>query len=276
MAQTELCDLSFDEAPLADFLHQFYNGRIPAGALSGAHYRVVACDQCEFVYQASVLDEAGMESLYEDWIDQDASLAKKQRAGHRLYRQQAGQIQSLQRLLPGPPAQTRVLDFGSGWGYWARMARAHGFDASGFELSTRRRAYAEAQGVPCLDALPDVPTFDCIVANQVLEHLTDPVATLQQLSACLKPDGLLYLRVPDGRGIRQALSQRGWSPELNAIHPLEHVNCFTRGHLIQMAASLGYSPQNPPVRLNWGSLVGGIRREIVDRWLAPHVLFRRQ
>ena len=274
--QLTLCDLSYQEEPLASFMQRFYGARISADVLADGHYRVVACARCDFIYQDSVLDDAGMQALYHDWVDQDASLAKKRNAGSKLYRQYAGQIQTLQQLLPGPPHQTRVLDFGMGWGYWCRMAQAHGFDTSGLELSVRRREHAHAMGLTVIDKLPPAGEgFDFIYANQVFEHLPQPLVSLQELCACLNSDGILYLRVPDGRGLRRQLQRQGWSPELGAIHPLEHINCFTRSSLIQFAATVGLRPLQPPLRLHWGSLVSGLRREISDRCCSTHLMFRR-
>jgi hypothetical protein len=86
----------------------------------------------------------------------------------------------------------------------------------------------------------------------------------------------MCIRVPDGRGVAAQLEQRGWSPELGAIHPLEHINCFTRKTLVYFAAKAGLKPFNPPLRLNWGSLWGGIRREVTDRWQTTHLFLRRQ
>jgi SAM-dependent methyltransferase len=256
-------------------MQSFYGARISGDALADAHYRVVACARCDFIYQDPVLDDAGMQTLYQDWVDQDASLAKKLNAGSKLYRGYAGQMQTLQRLMPRPPQQTRVLDFGMGWGYWCRMAQAHGFDASGFELSARRREHARALGLRVIDKLPPAGEgFDFIYANQVFEHLPEPLASLQELCGCLNSDGILYLRVPDGRGLRRRLQRRGWSPELDAIHPLEHINCFTRSSLIQLAEAAGLQPLQPPLRLHWGSLLAGLRREILDRCCSTHVMFR--
>ncbi|MCP4388177.1 MAG: hypothetical protein GY802_07770, partial [Gammaproteobacteria bacterium] len=67
----------------------------------------------------------------------------------------------------------------------------------------------------------------------------------------------------------------GWSPALDAIHPLEHINCFTRKTLVDMAAGAGLRPVSPPLRLNWGSLWGGLKREVADRLLTTHVIFRK-
>jgi SAM-dependent methyltransferase len=41
--------------------------------------------------------------------------------------------------------------------------------------------------------------FDLIIANHVLEHIADPLTWLQQLRALIRPDGHLFLTVPDRR-----------------------------------------------------------------------------
>ena len=273
---TALCDLSWDDPGLSAFIDSFYQGRVPAGALTSGRYRVVTCRHCTFVYQDWILDDEGMLALYRDWVDQARSLQKKQQAKAKLFRQYAGQLQTLSRILDGPPASVRILDFGMGWGYWCRMAQAHGYKVSGFELSPERREHARGMGLEVIDSLDGFDGhFDYIHANQVFEHLPDPADSLQLLRRCLKPGGIIGLRVPDGRGVAQQLRQAGWSPTLDAIHPLEHINCFTRATLLRLAKTAGLRPFDPPLRLNWGSVLGGIRREISDRWFNTHLMLRR-
>jgi len=272
-----LCDIPYSDQRLANFVEQFYRGRVALQTLQSASYRVVLCEECDFIYQDSILDEKGMQTLYEDWVDHEQSLQRKQTANSQRYRQYAGQVQALVGLLNQRPDQSRILDFGMGWGYWSRMAQAYGFDVVGFELSNQRREYARQMGVKVIEKLPaSVADFDCVYANQVFEHLPDPLQTLVDLCQQLKPGGIVCLRVPDGRGVAARLEQRGWSPELEAVHPLEHINCFTRKTLISFAAKAGLKPVNPPLRLSWGSLWDGVRREVADRLLTTHLFLRRQ
>ena len=274
--QAALCDLAFDDPELTTFLAGFYGGRIDSKYLADGHFRVVACNDCGFIYQDPVLDDAGMGRLYNDWVDQAASLAKKQRASASLYRQYAGQIQTLMALFKRAPHQVKVLEFGMGWGYWSRMAQAHGFSVTGLELSSNRCEHARQWGLNVVESLESVSgTFDFIYANQVFEHLPDPAATLRELCGSLAEEGILYIRVPDGRGIKRQLQQRGWSNGLDAVHPLEHINCFTRASLVKLAANADLKPFNPPLRLHWGSLLSGIRRECSDRWFSTQMMFRR-
>ena len=75
---------------MVDFLGQFYHGRLPLESLSSDSYRVVACAQCDFIYQDLILNENGMQALYQNWIDNAESLQKKRSAKSNLYRQYAG------------------------------------------------------------------------------------------------------------------------------------------------------------------------------------------
>ena len=261
---------------MAAFLGEFYAGRVPLDTLRGAVYRVVACELCEFLFQDPVLDDGGMQLLYEHWIDAARSLRKKQSAEGSLARQYAGQLRSLAALMPGPPAVQRVLEFGMGWGYWCRAAREFGFEVSGYELSLERRAYAREMGVRVLDELPPPGAlFEGIYSSQVFEHLSEPRQSLQALCARLAPGGIVYLRVPDGRGVARALRENGWSPALEAIHPLEHINCFTRATLVRLAASAGLRRVAPPPRLDWRNPWKSLQREFADRYRNTHLFFRR-
>jgi len=273
--KNSLCDLGYDEAELAAFIERFYGNRVAPAQLLAGRFRVVACAHCGLIYQDPILDDDAMRLLYQRWVDQDASLRKKQDAGAGLFRQYAGQMQTLLKIFDGPPRQTRVLDFGMGWGYWSRMAQAHGLAVTGFELSEERRRHAQSMGIDVITELPPRGEhFDIIYANQVFEHLPEPLATLRQLRDLLTPRGLIYIRVPDGRGVAHTLKRHGWSPGLDAVHPLEHINCFTRASLIRLAAEAGLKPVGAPLRLSWGSLLGGMVREFADRFLTTHLYLR--
>ena len=111
--------------------------------------------------------------------------------------------------------------------------------------------------------------------DHAFEHMPDPVQTLPELCCWLNAEGVLYLRVAAGGDVAERLQQGGWSAQRDAIHSLEHINGFTRKTLMRLAATQGLQPIKMPLRLEWGSLRRGIRREIPNRWFSSQLLFRR-
>jgi predicted SAM-dependent methyltransferase len=114
------------------------------------------------------------------------------------------------------------------------------------EVSAARIAHATEAGIPVLgwDDLRD-KHFDFINAEQVFEHLADPLDTLVRLAAALKPGGIIRINVPPGHDIKRKLQNPDWSlparsPEsLNDVAPLQHLNCFTFESLVRMGAKAG-------------------------------------
>ena len=222
-----------------DFLESYYAGRVKPGDLAGAHFEVRRCEACGLLWQAWCLDAEGSRRLYEEWICARESLAKKTDADIALFTSYAAEVSEIARRIGRRPGRIRVLDFGMGWGAWCRMAMAHGYDVAGFEVSPQRCAYARQHGVRVLESLTALEQYDYIHCNQTLEHVPDPAETLARLAAALAPGGQVRVSVPDGRGMEQALAAPGWRAAKDALHPLEHVNCFTPDSLAALAERVG-------------------------------------
>src|SRR5262249_4829287 len=97
-----------------------------------------------------------------------------------------------------PPA--KVLELGSAHGAFVALLRWAGFDATGLDLSPTVVARArqtfdipilcgpiEAQQIPS-------ESLDAIVMNDVVEHLRNPLNTVQNAVTRLKSDGVVYLQ----------------------------------------------------------------------------------
>lgn len=222
-----------------DFLARYYEGRIARSELAGGLYEVRRCEACRFLWQAWHLDDAGMQRLYEEWISAEQSLAKKTRAEVTLFDGYAREASAIARHIGRRPCEIRVLDFGMGWGAWCRMAQAYGYDVAGYELSRARQDYARAAGIRVIDSLDALGRYDFVNCHHALEHVPDPLATLARLSAALAPGGIVRLAVPDGAGMEAALQAPDWRAAKDALHPLEHLNCFTSDTLARLAERAG-------------------------------------
>ena len=90
------------------------------------------------------------------------------------------------------PERPVVLDFGGGYGLLAQMLKSGGYDAWQVDPYVPVPFLAADR---CLSTLDDFPEagFDLIFSLEVLEHLTDPIATLEGLARRLKAEGTLML-----------------------------------------------------------------------------------
>jgi SAM-dependent methyltransferase len=70
-------------------------------------------------------------------------------------------------------------------------------------------------------------SFDLVICHHVLEHVATLEGTLQEISRILKPDGRLYVSVPNGYGLCDGIYRYVFDGG-------EHVNRFRRAELVAM------------------------------------------
>lgn len=251
LGDAPIVDLAFNEDPIRDYILTFYGGRIDPGWLMAGRYTVIDCPSCGLLYQRYVPGDELLTKIYDDRTEGDAE-AGRQHHGFHVRRGYAFQIEQLMKYFDGESIE--VLDYGMGWGAWLQMAQAFGCRAVGAELSSAR-VHAAAPGIKVIgfDDLPE-NQFHFVNTEQVLEHLVEPLETAERLVASLRPGGLMRISVPNGKSVRGLLADPDWvapkgsARSLNAIAPLEHVNCFTHKTVMHLAASLGLSAFTYPTR----------------------------
>lgn len=102
-------------------------------------------------------------------------------------------------------AQRTSLDIGSSSGEFVALMRHLGMNAMGIEPHAGYASYArDTLGLavrhgPLQERLDDLSadSLDLVTMFHVLEHLPEPVAALRRIAQRLKPDGLLYIEVPN-------------------------------------------------------------------------------
>ena len=264
-----LRECRYDAQPIKGFLDRFYSrqGGVEHEWLRGAAYVVRECRECGLVFQQSAPDGELARRLYEHWIDPDKAYEVFER--HRrvdYFFPPLREIADVIDFLGGEPADLTFLDFGSGWGHWARLARGFGCAVFAADLAPSRSAAAGHHGIGVLP--PEelgVERFDYINAEQVFEHLPKPAETLRSLARSLRPGGLILVSVPDGSDVRRRL--RGWdwaAPEgsrgsLIPIAPLEHVNCFSHSTIVKLGEVVGLEEAEVPSRYYVGKPPGPLR-----------------
>lgn len=134
------------------------------------------------------------------------------------------------------PARARTLDFGAGSGEFVLKLLDAGHDAYGFEPGDGYGRYAQQQLKERFQraSWQDVSyraEFDLVTCFHVLEHLNDPLAALRRASGWLKPDGLLFIEVPN--------SLRWFGDKGFGSFHFAHVVGFNRFNLELAAAKAG-------------------------------------
>jgi SAM-dependent methyltransferase len=128
-----------------------------------------------------------------------------------------------------------VLEVGASYGRFLARLRARGAACTAVEPDAGACTALAAQGFAVLDAIPGEGRYDVAVALQVLEHLADPLATLERLRASLRPDGRLLLAVPNA-GDGEALGPYWVGYRVD----LEHLNYFRAIDLARLLARAGF------------------------------------
>jgi SAM-dependent methyltransferase len=109
-----------------------------------------------------------------------------------------------------------ALDIGCGSGTFLSFLKHHGWRVQGVDLSRKaadvaKKAFDIDVFVGEIDELPFPPgTFDFINMSHVLEHVFDPLETIEKVRTLLKPDGVLYIEVPNYQSYGQKISKQYW------------------------------------------------------------------
>jgi hypothetical protein len=271
-------ECGFDVDPIRAYLEAFYEaqGGVEFEYLQGASFVVRQCGQCNLIFQGQIGNDFLLQKLYEEWINPSRARAIDDLRGNLDFHvAHLNEILAVLSQIGKRPSEIRILDFGMGWGRWCRMVKAFGCQVYGTELSEERIAFAQSHGIPAVswDEIPG-KAFDFINIEQVFEHIPHPLTTLKHLSSGLAQDGLVKISVPNGVRVRELLKAPDWKApkrsarSLNAVAPLEHINCFNRAAL----AVLGEKAGMAPMELDWETCIDIRSRKKL--WSRAH-LWRR-
>lgn len=134
------------------------------------------------------------------------------------------------------PGRPRILDVGCGTGANLEMLGAFG-DAEGVDVSEDALEFCKARGLDrvklgAAERLPwDDASFDLVTALDVVEHLDDDVAGLEEMFRVLKPGGTALFFVPAFMFL--------WGVQDDISH---HRTRYTREGLLRSVKAAGFVP----------------------------------
>lgn len=127
-------------------------------------------------------------------------------------------------LAPG----AKILDYGCGSGAFVKYLRANGHaDAQGWD------AYAGAYRDPgVLDA-----RYDCVVSQDVIEHVDSPLELLRTFDRLVVPGGLVSIGTPDAA----AIDLSDADDFIHTLHQPFHRHILSAGALRKSAEAIGWT-----------------------------------
>jgi len=153
------------------------------------------------------------------------------------------------------PATARyVLSVGCAAGKTEAELVKRGIKVVGLEINHKAATIARQRGLTVLEgdaSKIDVGTssnsYDCLIYADVLEHLPDPVAVLKRHVKSLKPNGIVYVCVPNLRhySVFWQLFVRGRVNYVDAgILDRTHLRITTRKMVLGWFEQTGIEPMN--------------------------------
>lgn len=187
---------------------------IPADGYLRRWVECSSCGAATNVYPPGVRER--LDSLAAGYYEVDfagSSIADKFNKVVALAPEKSDNAQRVNRILafmrgwsPRPGSRRRVLDIGAGTGVflWRFLELATGDGWTGTGVEPDATAAAHLRQLEAFQVVEDLFTtrlglndFDLVTLNKVVEHLPNPVALLRDAATALRPEGVLYVEVPD-------------------------------------------------------------------------------
>lgn len=213
----------------------------------GVDWRIDRCGGCGFAFVNPRPDLGWLMRYYEGTASLGGGpetlegVLADEKASPNSTRDAEAMLKTIVRLAGGGNGK-RMLDVGSGYGFFTAEAQRQGFVVESIELGTKQREISQAmtgvvpQDVPFEELALSGPAFDVVLMSQILEHAHDIGRWMDKCRALLAPGGLLAIALPNFDSLaRQLLQER--EP---FISPPEHLNFFTANSLGRLVGGHGF------------------------------------
>jgi SAM-dependent methyltransferase len=229
----------------------------------GPNYHILECGCCGLIWTDPLLTEP-LAFTGED-VYKANELEQKSR-----FRAQI--LKYLDKIGDRDPRSLRILEIGSGLGFFLDVCEEFGIQAQGCDLAEHAVRYANGHRQRVrkgtLDGSYAGQDFDAIFAFNLIEHLPHPKLFLADAGKALEPGGMLVLETPIQEGLFHRLARVGdvWTRgKLNfyGMRPSGHIYKFSKESFRRLAREGAWEivhQQN--VSSPWGEIWGN--RSAVD------------
>ena len=150
-----------------------------------------------------------------------------------------------------PQNASKILDVGCGEGIFASQLRQKlNSETWGVEIDSKAAELAERKIDNVLvgdvtELVNDLPNlyFDCIIFNDLLEHLVNPFSFLLEIKSKVNSRGVIVCSIPNVRYfpvLKELVIEKQWRYVNAGILDKTHLRFFTKNSIIDMFNSLDF------------------------------------
>jgi hypothetical protein len=213
---------------LQEFILSYYRNTKILDILKFNLYEIVECTECTGLFQKFIPDDNLSYYLYEKLISANDSFNKKNNIMRTNFKEYNFDAEIIKKLFKKDNNQIKILEFGCGWGFWAKFMKELNFDVETIEISETRIDYLKKNRIQNYKNINElVKNYDLIFSNQALEHVSSPFEIIKNLNNKLNKNGVMYHKFPSSFLFKKKLS-KNYEPKKDCAHPLEHINIFNK------------------------------------------------
>ncbi|MBN2374039.1 class I SAM-dependent methyltransferase [bacterium] len=210
-------------------------------------YDVIECEGCGFKHIVPIPNPEELESTYRlEYYDKEKPLYLERHKEdldwwNLVY---SDRYDTFEEILP--PSSRRILDVGSGPGFFLLHGKERGWQTMGIEPSAQAADHSRKLGLDIIEGffteelIHSLGKFDVIHMSEVLEHTAAPLNILLTARSILKDDGLLCIIVPNDYNPFQIALRIACGYEPWWIAPPHHINYFDFNSLRLLLKNNGF------------------------------------
>ena len=213
---------------------------------SRSAYRCMNCEHIQVIPLPTVEEDAeyyASDKMYKNIFKGNSIMQKEENLMERYRTYVEDELRKFATFIK---RGERILDIGTGYGWLVELLRNDGYQVDGVEISEEKRILCRRRcGIEIYDwnLMGDSSEmrskqgyYDIVCLQQTLEHISDPVSFLLRVSDLIKPDGRIFVSVPNQNDILKTIE-----PIYEKYHYLRpHLSYFTSQTLSLLLCNCGF------------------------------------
>lgn len=194
----------------------------------------IICRSCGLISQYPLPQAAIIPSFYPDNYRNHMPAGQNLFVSFKIWQAESFAAKIIRHIKSG--SKSKILDIGFGNGLLLLALFRLGFkNLYGSDFESRKFANLEACGIKLAaanieEAFPFEEQFDCIVMNNVIEHLCKPIEALASIREHLSPQGIAVIVTPNANALELSLFKKYWA----GFHAPRHLFIFNDANIKQL------------------------------------------